>query len=728
MIIKEVQLTNFQSYYAVKTFNFEDGLNIILGRNGQGKSKLFNAFKFIFNIDDKTHDYKSLVSKKSIAENFKDCGNKVAVKIVLEYFDDNRDKKKLTIEKSFNASNNGSDLEITRPIFRITRVESNGSRVLDQTDPEILLETIFPKALRPYALLAGESELNVFSDSQQITNLINLLTSSRHYIKLSDKIGPALKKSADTVEAETRSNARAIQKYDELRNIVNQKEKSINSLQNNIDTLLVDSDALTLRQKEITDILSSQENLRQIKDQIDNDRKEQSKYQANIKQDYVNDLFDKDFILTNFTSTFKKFSDVTSHAELRKREIEAEHHENIGANRLKKSIQESLTNSATPLPIGVPGIGYVQEMIKDKICKVCNREFENDSPAHHYLLRHIQDVTQSFSQVTIDDKLAGQKPLFENNFINQIIALRNVYASTQDSRNSLYSNIFELVNNNNIWRQKANEIESKIDDNKEILKSSGIHDPNELNKLNLLTKELIQLTRDLQHNSTLVESYNQQINTLNKELIGYRAEKGRIENQNITSNSKHQREFLENLLNACNETKESVFNKIIKEIEEKSNKILNKINVDSFTGQIEIIRIPNHKDLRATVQLVDDNRNKVVEPNQSLITTVNISILFAISEIARSQENPMIYPLMFDAPTSSFDPIKTNLFLSELHQTESQTIFITMAFFTESEDAMGYGIDKAFEDVQRSTAHLIEIEKPYEKSKLESINTIVKKL
>jgi hypothetical protein len=51
-----------------------------------------------------------------------------------------------------------------------------------------------------------------------------------------------------------------------------------------------------------------------------------------------------------------------------------------------------------------------------------------------------------------------------------------------------------------------------------------------------------------------------------------------------------------------------------------------------------------------------------------------------------------------------------------------------MAFFTESEDSTDHGIDKSFEDVLRSTAHLIEIEKPYEKSKLESINTIVKKL
>ena len=48
MIIREVTIENYLCYYGPKKFNLADGLNIILGENGEGKTKFFEAIEWLF--------------------------------------------------------------------------------------------------------------------------------------------------------------------------------------------------------------------------------------------------------------------------------------------------------------------------------------------------------------------------------------------------------------------------------------------------------------------------------------------------------------------------------------------------------------------------------------------------------------------------------------------------------------------------------------------------------
>lgn len=47
MIIKNITIENFQSYHESQTMDFSNGLNLIIGNGGKGKSKLFNAFYWV---------------------------------------------------------------------------------------------------------------------------------------------------------------------------------------------------------------------------------------------------------------------------------------------------------------------------------------------------------------------------------------------------------------------------------------------------------------------------------------------------------------------------------------------------------------------------------------------------------------------------------------------------------------------------------------------------------
>ena len=50
MIIKEIRIKNFRSYYGDNNrFDFSDGLTIIIGDNGDGKTTFFEAIQWLLN-------------------------------------------------------------------------------------------------------------------------------------------------------------------------------------------------------------------------------------------------------------------------------------------------------------------------------------------------------------------------------------------------------------------------------------------------------------------------------------------------------------------------------------------------------------------------------------------------------------------------------------------------------------------------------------------------------
>src|SRR5574344_1317435 len=59
MILKELRIKNFRSYCGDNPFTFKDGLTLIIGGNGDGKTTFFDALYWLFTtgIEDKNPNY-----------------------------------------------------------------------------------------------------------------------------------------------------------------------------------------------------------------------------------------------------------------------------------------------------------------------------------------------------------------------------------------------------------------------------------------------------------------------------------------------------------------------------------------------------------------------------------------------------------------------------------------------------------------------------------------------
>lgn len=84
MIIKEISIRNFRSYYGENKFEFSDGLTLIIGDNGDGKTTFFEALQWLFNTateNNSIHNASEMrKSKLEIGES-----DEVAVRMVFDH-------------------------------------------------------------------------------------------------------------------------------------------------------------------------------------------------------------------------------------------------------------------------------------------------------------------------------------------------------------------------------------------------------------------------------------------------------------------------------------------------------------------------------------------------------------------------------------------------------------------------------------------------------------------
>ena len=152
---------------------------------------------------------------------------------------------------------------------------------------------------------------------------------------------------------------------------------------------------------------------------------------------------------------------------------------------------------------------------------------------------------------------------------------------------------------------------------------------------------------------------------------------------------------------------------------------MQKINVDDFTGTIKINKRNVGSKTEISIDLYQNNR-KFHKPNESLETSKNMSVLFAISELASDikEEN---FPMMFDAPTSSFGETKTKDFLNLIYETGKQRIIMFYDFIGKKDDSTLF-IKPEFNEVKRHKAFWIKRQRPFDKNILSTINTEVNTL
>ncbi|MCA0151715.1 AAA family ATPase [Winogradskyella vincentii] len=711
MTIKEVTIENYLCYYGIKKFNLADGLNILLGENGEGKTKFFEALEWLFSNNN--DNLELLVSKKALDEKVADESFRVRVEIIVEHFGETK-----ILSKEFSVTKtNDNEYDVGKVALKGIEESNNGER--SPVDGKSLLEQLFPSEIRRYSMFKGEEELNIFDNDEALGNLIKLFSDARYYDKYEDRGEFLLSEAEKAVNRESKNNTKNQKEYKRLEENINYFKRKKND---QITFLNETTDNIEKTKKNIQEVekfINNAEALETINKRIRKIEDQISKTESLISENYTTSLFDENWILMNFKNIQKEFSEKVSSLSKEKRKLQSKFDRELGIKEGEKKARLEIINDLVPLPMNVPSLAIMEEMVNEKVCKVCNRPAPEGSEALEFMRKRLENYINS--QEVINEEEEQPEKLFQYNYMNRLVNLSTNQEDEFSKLNNIQTEIRELFKFN---QERKNEVanlkiklEHELEQRNKIIGNSTLGSE----RLGVVLKDYNMWQNDVNKLNEDAVDYKHKIKGFDEELKVLEAEKEKIDLSNANTFLINTRNILRDIDTIFRDTKDRKFEEFIQLLSQKSNQIFSKINVDAFTGIIDFKLVKTGAKIKVKIQLQEEDGSIFYSPNQSLLTSMHISILLAISELSKEVRDDK-YPMLFDAPTSSFGESKMTEFLNLIYETDNQTIILIKDYLAKDEDKNLY-VKPEFDKVKRDKAFWVKLERPFDEKNLKTINT-----
>lgn len=723
MRLNKIIIKNFRSYYGENCFELSDGLTLVIGDNGDGKTTFFEALEWLFDTS-KDNKSESNISEMRKAEMGIGDSDEVSVTMTFEHSGEKEICKRFIFEKDTNGAIRTRD-------FSFVGYEIVGSERYKR-DGKTLLESCFDTVIRRYCLFKGERELNVFDNNTALKTLVDTFSGIKQFDNLVELTSYFEQQSDNLVTKELKKD----KKQEE---VIKRLEYELSKVQSDISDVRHD---ISIKEKAVSDyetrlrVLEENqdacENLQDINARIEQKKIEQRRLMGYINLDYNAMLLDDMWILRAFPSILSEYQKKVAALSRAKRKLQKAEDERIAIEKGKqeaiKEIQK-LANDATPLPWNLPDKETMQEMIDDEICKVCGRPAEKGSDAYNFMVNKLNEY---LDHIRKESEVAQQqetpvKPLFENTYINELHT-RSIQLSgdTEQELMRLATVIADRLSFVQSGKQDLERVNKDLTEAEDAKMQLLIQTPD-------LTEEmLIKNFKDFKGLSDSSKRASLDLQELNHELEVLEAQKQELkerQNQIVPSNGivrVYQKVHitLERIMKAFEAAKNRNVEEFIQTLEEQANIYLKKLNADDFRG---VIKIKRTADGSARINLYSSNDTLIANPGGAQKTTMYMSVLFAISKITTLKRDED-YPLIFDAPTSSFGEFKEDIFYNIIDNIDKQCIIFTKDLLRYDRDAEKRELD--FDKINQLSCSVYRIQKApgYDEEDLSTIRTITERI
>ena len=721
MIIKEIQIKNFRSYYGDNNkFEFSDGLTLILGDNGDGKTTFFDALQWLFNttIDKGNIDHMSEMRKSKMEIGERD---EVSVSMLFEH---NGEK---SVEKSFAVERVSEDFFRVGPLV-YRGYETSGSERI-QVSGKNLIDRCYDAFIQRFSMFKGESELNVFDNATALKDLVDKFSDIRKFDDLVGCTSCFEEKANAAYLKEMKSDRKVAGEAKSLEVQINRLGEEILTKKRDIKEKTTSLEVFSKRLGELEENQETSERYKDIQSRLKNKEEKRRKLKAQISYvDYNHALLDKMWVLCAFPNVLQEFKQKCSALSREKRRQEKEYERQkaieIGKLEAVKEMQGALVNGAPELPWYLPNQETMEEMLHDHICKVCGRTAEEGSEAYNFMLNKLEEYKR---HIALEAARKNQKEAIEEKELfksDNIESLHNLSISLSGSNESLVSGLvreitdrMELVDRlNQDLKDVEQQIQDTIDEKSRLLIQAGNvseaileKDFNDIKGLfeqkGRAEVRLTELNSELAQLQARMESLQKQMDELNPD----------------SSQVKVYRDVhraLEEIAKAFAVAKMENLRRFLAEMEEKANAYLEQLSASDFHGEIHLRQTADDS---TEIRLYSSNGTEIKKPSGSQLTVMYISVLFAISDFTQEKRDED-YPLVFDAATSSFGDSKEENFYNVIDGLNKQCIIVTKDFITKGR--------VRFPEIEKLTCSVYRIKKAdgFDSKNMATVRTTIEKI
>ena len=668
MIIKSITIENFQSYYGEQTIMFSNGLNLVIGKGGKGKSKLFNAFYWVLfgkiYITDvgwcdtdglpqsskgamKRHEF---INMKALCDASVDDIVTAGVRLALE---DDRGEE-YVIERSVVAvRKKGEDWkssfswDVKPYVLKVSFDSVTGTQVKVTYQAEDIIRRLFPPEIRNYIWFQGESleSLIDFRKKETLEAAVQHISYFPYYQKLSAIISKSkvkIERMEDKVIREANKNNAAaeaiLSRKQNLSDTIRAEEKKLQNKQDNIDTV---SAAIADEETKLQGLASYSGLVKKYYD-CDNEINKLNEIIFS-EDDYQKSQLPYLWILNGSEPLLEKGKRIIG---------------NYTTEEFSAPERKYIDN---------PSRAKLEEIIRDHQCFVCGAHVEEGNERYEWIMNRIQEQDAFFKEMeeyranrdaaTKFNMLVGRIQDYPDEIIN---ALSMVKEQFQKSEETIEDNLAKR-------KGKLDEKRGYDAEIAEIRQRYGI-DP--VKQADSASQIRSNMTISRSHLEDLKKEYNR----LNEGLKGLRAEYAEISTKaealglGTKGSSKHEETewkhistFLEDI---CKRVQENARQDLLVKIEARANEFYSKFT-EHDTGYKGNVKIDKDYSIE-----FDPGLNTSHEDRKKMSI---INALLSLNQEAMG----IYYPFISDAPTSNFDPETTHKYLLGIKDIFGQTIIMT---------------------------------------------------
>lgn len=670
MRINNITINNFQSYYGQQSVDFGKGLNLIIGKGGKGKSKLFNAFYWVLfgklyiseigwrstdglpnnaNFALKRHEF---INKKALKET--EVGQYVNTSVRIEIIDDNG--LVYEIERSVSAQrmpHENWDHEkawtVDNNILKISYESTTGTKVKTADLAADVISELFPEGIRGYIWFQGESldDLISFRSHENLRDAVKHISYYPYYEKLSQIISAAKTKIC-TLESKHMREA-------------NKHNSTVRDLVSRIE--------------------SAQRTIR-----TETEKKKQYEEEINAINLHLTESENKLSGLASFTQLVKEYG--TCDTEIARingklNEVDTYQRRKLPELWILRGIEEMIRRSKEIIKQHVeteytlPERKYLdnqsksklEEILRDKVCFVCGSPVDAE---HQHAIDYIVErmrMQEAYLQELEDYKTNLEFSKHFNMLIGKIadfpdsllVSLSKIDGQFQDSENE----IEKLQSQRKKLLEKKRSLDEKIEEAK---KKHGVDPIQQAGTAQLLNNnmrgsraELEKVKRRFNASEKIISDAKVELRTAERELEKIKGKGGASITQVEETEWKNISTFLEDI---CTRVQEKARIELLHLIEKKANEFYIRFT-EHDTGYKGRIDIDDNYTIRFDAGL-----------NTSHEDRKKMSIINALLSL-NQEALGTYYPFISDAPTSSFDPETTHKYLIGIKDIFEQTIIIT---------------------------------------------------
>lgn len=682
MIIKKIEIENFMCYSGINVFEFEEGLNVIIGDNGYGKSKLYDAFYWalydqVFVPELKAFQYSKFVKSQIVSDKAKaECNDdKLSTSVKVTFYNPEKDNSYI-IERKYTITHNGQTwkegADSERTIWKKDMSILNASLVTNEDDKERILNSILPDNIKPYMWFQGEQVESIidFNKHDTLTRAINVLSNITHFDKLKSIAESAAKSARSEYDKELKKASKDKSKSDELERRKNYIEERLEFLtkqyqQEKENHSTAEEKAETLLYK-----LEDAKKLKNLKDEQKDIQRQLELLQERITQGQISfhkKLFRNKWLLKGTEDLFKAYSDKYAFYSENKLKRVAEVKARVEAeNALIKKLQ-------TRLPIDVPEPIYVEQMLREERCMVCDREAPKGSDAWSKikeLLDRPNEILKNEDDepVTKHDFSDELKRLYQNG-----LGLSHIIRSADEDINATLSEEKELSRRSKELNKKYQDLDKSI---QSILTSATLN----INDADDIITEYVEHSKKAKYFGEEELKSKQQIDTFKSQLIQVKEELKGLAKGEIPAWMIDKIKVLEAFEEIATSTRERVFEQLIQMLEAEANThyIAMTSGNKSARGIIKLRHLPNGNYMP---ELIDSSGNPLLQLNTGNIILIKLATIMAIISARQGSRTTDLYTLITDAPMSVFGEDYTIGFCRTVSQVYKQSIIMSKEFY-----------------------------------------------